>query len=430
MIYCPRGLAYDQYQIEGIKFASARATTLIGDEPGLGKTIQAVGYLNCNPHIESALIVCPASGRVNWPRELAKWLVNPFVQIDLINYERLSKADLSKTYDVAILDEAHYIANASAWRSRYARKIKADRKICMTGTPFSSRPKQLWHLLHWMDEARWPMSSLQEYGERFCAGYWQQFACRRVWNDNGASNMAELRELLSDIMIRRLKKDVLKELPPKRRQVYELPQVGVSKELRKEIKAAAREINKLMDRYEDDIDQMTEHLDVAWSQLAKVRKDTGLASLPTATQVIKDAIEGSGKVIVFAHHTEVIETLADNLREYSPVTFQGSTTTKNRIKAVDTFQDPESQCRVFIGQIQAAGEVITLTASSHVIFVEGSWVPGQITQCEDRAHRKGQTGSVLCQHLVMEGSLDVRMAKTCIRKQRNIDMALNAPEEE
>jgi len=118
MIPCPLNEEYLPYQIEGIEFGRKKNSVLFGDEMGLGKTVEAIGWLNCHPEIDSLLVVCPATLKVNWARELKKWLISPCVEITIINYDMLHTLDTDKVYDVAILDEAHYIKNPKALRSR------------------------------------------------------------------------------------------------------------------------------------------------------------------------------------------------------------------------------------------------------------------------------------------------------------------------
>lgn len=156
-----------------------------------------------------------------------------------------------------------------------------------------------------------------------------------------------------------------------------------------------------------------------------MRHETALAKAPAVVSHLKDAMEGNrDKLIVFVHHKDVIDAMADAMQEVGVVQVTGDTPMAARQDAVDAFQnDPE--VRLFIGNIQAAGVGLTLTASSHVVFAELDWVPGNMTQAEDRAHRIGQKNAVLVQHLVLDGSLDARLARTLIEKQAVLDQALD-----
>jgi SWI/SNF-related matrix-associated actin-dependent regulator of chromatin subfamily A-like protein 1 len=429
MIPCPVNEEYLPYQIEGIEFARIRNSVLFGDEMGLGKTVEAIGWLNCHPEIESLLIVCPATLKVNWARELAKWLISPCVEVTIINYDMLHTLDTERVYDAVILDEAHYIKNPKALRSKHCLKIQAKNKLCLTGTPILSRPIELWHLLHFLAPELWPRGSYMKFAIRYCGAYQRRVRThngwRWVWDMRGATRLDELKMHLSYLMIRRMKSDVLKDLPPKRRQIIELPTVGLNSELRYELKAAATRMEDLINEYAVDVANLDGAITTAWNQMAELRHQAGLAKVAMAVDIIHDAVEASGKVVVFAHHRDVIASLRDALVDYMPAVIHGDTPQAARQGEVDRFQN-DDRVKVFIGQIQAAGVGITLTAASHVIFVELDWTPGIVNQAEDRCHRIGQKNAVLVQHLALENSLDAVMAKTLVRKQSIIEKALDA----
>ena len=138
---------------------------------------------------------------------------------------------------------------------------------------------------------------------------------------------------------------------------------------------------------------------------------------------MKNALLASGKIVVFAHHRDVVREIAAAFED-SVVTLTGDNTTEQRQAAVDRFQE-DAECTLFVGSIRAAGLGLTLTASAHVVFAELDWVPANLTQAEDRTHRIGQRDSVLVQHLVLQNSLDARMVRTLIRKQRVVDKTLD-----
>jgi SWI/SNF-related matrix-associated actin-dependent regulator 1 of chromatin subfamily A len=239
-------------------------------------------------------------------------------------------------------------------------------------------------------------------------------------------------------MVRRLKKDVLAELPPKRRQVIELPSEGVAK------KAASAEMSEwqkhelLLDQLRAAVDSAKEAgnqdeyrravadlrggIGVAFAAMSKVRQATAIAKIPYVIEHVRDAIE-SGPVVLFAYHHAVIEKLVEEFGDRC-VSFTGRHSATERQGAVDAFQRQDGP-PLFIGSIAAAGVGITLTRASHVIFAELDWVPGNMSQCEDRCHRIGQADSVIVQHLVLEGSLDSVMAHKLIQKQEVIDLALD-----
>ena len=452
----PENLSYLPFQRAGISYAIQRQHTLIGDDMGLGKTIQAIGFSNYYPEIKSILIVCPASLKLNWKREFIKWDVKglsvdiaigeefPSTDVAIINYDILSThADKihNKVFDLLIVDEAHYLKNPKTLRcinvfGEEAKKttgIQANRKLFLTGTPILNRPVEGWILFS--NLAPDVFGNYPSFTARYANGHRTNFG----WNAKGASNLDELQvKLRSTIMVRRMKADVLKELPAKRRQIIEFTGEGVRNLVKKEEAAyeahQAELLNLLVDwqlakaeseeAYKEALSAMQDKSGTSFTEFSKVRKEVAQKKLPYVIDHIKTAME-CGKVVVFAHHQSVI----DALKEAFPgaVVITGKTSIQNRQKAVDSFQeDPE--VKLFLGNIQAAGVGLTLTASSHVIFCELSWVPGEVSQAEDRCHRLGQLQSVLVQHLLLEGSIDVTMAKRLIEKQEIIDKALDKSE--
>lgn len=467
-IPAPDGLEYLPYQKAGIAYAMAKGSCLIGDEMGLGKTIQALGVANACEDIKSVLVVCPASLRLNWAREAQKWLVRemsvgvmstndmPPTDVVVTNYDRLIKkpaleALMSRKWDLLVVDEAHYAKNPDAKRTvallgkqgKPRKKIEAkkglvdqsERMILLTGTPLLNRPKELWSLLWGMDHKEW--KSFWAFAKRYCDAHDNGWG----WDVSGSSNLGELQERLrGTCMIRRLKKDVLTELPAKRRQIVPIPPNGASRLLKSEM-SKSRAVNLMAEvviaRACDDqkvyeaavakLEAAVAKLDAAvaaeFAEMAALRKKMGVAKVPHAVEAIESAIESSGKVIAWAHHHDVIDALMDKFGDEA-VSLDGRMKMEDRQRSVDRFQN-DSSVKLFVGQIQAAGVGLTLTASSHEIFVEQDWTPGMMQQAEDRAHRIGQTESVLIQILVFDGSLDSYMAKMLVSKQRVADAVLD-----
>lgn len=408
----PPGLEYLPFQKAGIAFAAKRATTLLADEQGLGKTIEAAGYINCDSSINRVLIVCPASLKLNWRSELKKWLTRRLsvvlgldrgANISIINYDILHKFNWKhEEFDLLILDECQYCKNPTARRSRLALSIKAKRKLFLTGTPILNWPIEIYPLLKALQPGEW--GGKHDFGVRYCDAFPGQWG----WDYTGASNLEELNERLrSTVMIRRLKSDVLKELPPKRRQIIELSGKVPQSEL----------------DYLAAVKKLQNPGQIAFEAMARVRHEDALAKLPACIDFIKDALEESEKIVVFAWHRDVIQRLKTEVG-VNGVVVTGDTPLNVRQAMVHTFQN-DPNCRLFIGNIQAAGVGITLTAASHVIFVELDWTPGVVSQAEDRCHRIGQRDYVLVQHLVLSGSIDAKMAKLLVAKQEVLDKALD-----
>jgi SWI/SNF-related matrix-associated actin-dependent regulator 1 of chromatin subfamily A len=462
------GRAFLPYQRAGIAFALARPNVLIGDDMGLGKTLETIGVINADQELRKILIVCPASLSRNWVREfgmfgsrpltigIATMKAVPATDIVVCTYDvfsrstEASKLILATTWDCLVLDEAHYCKNRDAKRTHVilggGRRGTGDyrpgiqvtkRRLYLTGTPIGNRPIELWPLSHSLAPAEF--GNMMDYAKRYCDATCGRFG----WDFSGSSNLDELQDKLRGLfMLRRLKKDVLAELPAKRRQIIELPadtpalravlklemETGKRNESdMKRLRAAVTAASDDPAAYEAAVAALRKGEQIAFSEISKVRHQTAIAKAPVVAAHVREAVEAGGKIIVFAHHQDVVDHLCAALADLGVVSVTGGTPPAKRQEAVDRFQTDDA-VRVFVGNIQAAGVGITLTASAHVIFAELDWVPGNVSQAEDRAHRLGQLCSVLVQHLVLEGSIDCKMAATLTEKQKVLDAALDTVE--
>lgn len=459
-IPCPDGLAYRPFQRAGIAYAMSRQGTLIADEMGLGKTIQAIGVINADPKISQVLIVCPATLKLNWFNELSKWLTRrftigiadskcwPTTSIVIINFDILVKwpKRLATYWDLIIIDEAQRVKNRKAKRTQAlfgyqpSRKedpslakapLSARRKICLTGTPIENNPDEAWTLLNFLDPERWP--KYWSFVSKYCGVDNNGFGVKV----GSGKNLDQLQRTLREtIMIRRLKADVLKELPPKTRSIVLMdasayPEIllrerGEVSELEElEIES---ELAKMDDdaTFEEKAKALTHKRDSRMKVIATLRHDTALAKVTKLglADIIAEEARELGKLIVFAHHKDVLDVLEQAFKPHEVVRIDGDVEPNLRQGIVDRFQkDPGTIC--FLGSIRACGEGITLTASSNVFFVEEDWTPGRMCQAEDRAHRIGQRDSVNVRHYVVNGSLDARMVQTIIRKLEIIDKAMD-----
>jgi SWI/SNF-related matrix-associated actin-dependent regulator 1 of chromatin subfamily A len=442
----PPGFEYLPFQRAAVAYALSRNNTLLADEMGLGKTIEALGVINADPSARKILIVCPASLKLNWARECERWLVEERrigvagktfpadAEVVIVNYAMLGKwaAELGGDWDVLVADECHYVKNKDAKRSKHLYAIRAKRKLLLTGTPILNRPVELQPIAGLLDPDTF--GHFWRFAKRYCNPQRNRFG----WDFSGASNLSELHETLrSTIMVRRTKAEVLSELPPKRRQVIELPSDALADLVRVEERAWAeheRRLARLRVRSgearaggagatEQELRELREGVHVAFGELSKLRHATALAKVPLIVDHVKNALLASGKLVVFAHHRDVVHEIAAAFGE-AAVTLTGDDTVAQRQAAVDRFQG-DADCTLFVGSIRAAGLGLTLTASAYVVFAELDWVPANLTQAEDRTHRIGQRDSVLVQHLVLQNSLDARMVRTLIRKQRIIDETLD-----
>lgn len=406
------------YQLEGVKqlvsFVEKRKAAILADEPGLGKTAQVAEYIR-QTKPQKTLIVCPASLRVNWDIELRQWGAGDyFYTILSYDYVGKRKAKDFGAHDLIVFDEAHYLKNPSAKRTKTCLALQAEQRLFLTGTPVVNRPMDLYPIL----QSVGIKMDRTAFGKRYCNGHlvtirWKPVR-KQAWDFTGASNQDELnRALRNSCMVRRTKAEVLGELPAKVRQVIELEYDAYEPA---SLKAA---VLRYLDGFQAAADNLEELRRVAFTELATARLDTAREKLPHVISFISDLLEETPKVVVFAHHREIIENLA-SAWPGETVKLYGGMTDAAKDANVRAFQN-DPTVRVFVGQIQAAGTGITLTAASTVVFAELDWVPGNILQAEDRCHRLGQQDSVRVIHLAAKGSIDARMIQLLVAKQENIE---------
>jgi SWI/SNF-related matrix-associated actin-dependent regulator 1 of chromatin subfamily A len=389
----------------------------------LGETIQAIGLINADPSLNRVLIVCPASLKLNWAKEIRKWRTRPLTVeivngsnrmpqggVAVINYDILSRHEAAlneREWDCVILDEAIIRRttkrNAPGSRTRFPQK----KRLYLTGTPISNRPVELFPLISALGPERWNKKTFFSFAKRYCGAKQVPAGRKMVWDSSGATRLDELqKELRSTMMIRRRKADVLKELPPKRRAIVELEGDDTIKaiaaremaawEARKaEIEALRESANLVLEindkeAYASAVVALRNAASAAFTEMSAVRHECAVAKAPLAVKFITEQLEGSdGKIVVFAHHRDVAEIAKNQLAPYNPVMVIGGMSAEAKNSSVERFQnDPAS--RVFIGNIQAAGVDLTPAASSHVIFLELDWVPASVSQAEDRCVMGGQ----------------------------------------
>ncbi len=423
------------YQAAGVEvmqeeFALGRTAMLLADEPGLGKTPQTARLADAM-NWQRLLVVCPASLRLNWVRELQRWRktgADPVAVLDskefpksgcttVVSWDILVRpqwADVLSLYpfDALVCDESHYLRNTTSKRTKAVLGDKGLRtsikhRLFLSGTPIANRAHEIFQLCKIFNRSAFPWT----YTE-FCARYHTGMDDRGTPQGSRNEDDLYIRLRGSGFMVRRRKADVLPDLPRKRHQLVVFPADGAMRKiLRKEEPFDAREI--------------MEHGVPVGSALPEIRKEMGIAKASLCVQYIADLLDGGvDKIIVGAYHTEVIARLEEGLSEYGTVVIQGETPPRKRQEAVDLFQADE-RVRVFVGQLTAAGMGLTLTAAADVVFVEASWVPGDNEQFTDRAHRIGQRGSVLAHYLVVEGSLDAKILGSAARKAEGINKIMD-----
>lgn len=459
-IPAPEGLEYMGFQKAGIAYALQRKDTLIADEMGLGKSIQALGFVNALKP-KNVLVICPSTLIFNWRNEAMKWLVGDYEVFPvnskrdvvpnrdgmfvIVNYEKLTGTSalaesLTRVWDVLVVDEVHMIKNINAERTKAVigengLMRRAHRCLFLSGTPIENYPKEIWPVAAVMCPAKF--GDWWEFARRYCGLHQEERNGRVVWVTEGSSNLAELQQRLrSTFMVRRLKRDVLTELPPKRRQLIALedskvdwskhPQFKRWKEIYEkqyDERMAKLEAAKTESEYKEAALSLEKFTGIAFDEMSEFRHTTAMAKLPLCIKYIEDMLaSGVENLVVFAHHVDVIEKLLEHFED-DAVAVYGKTSREEREKNVKLFQDLKK--RVFIGQIRTAGVGITLTAANTVVFVEIDWVPGVLSQCEDRLCRIGQKKMVHVIHLILGNTLDANMVQKVVAKQIVIDKALD-----
>jgi len=424
----PRPFEFQKDVILDVEDFDGRA--LCSLEMGLGKTLISLGILR-RQRIESfpAVVVCPASVKHFWEAEAIRMGIRPTVlegqkvpkgrklkppRLTIINYDILRfwvPLLIKQGISTLILDETQYIANRATKRTRACTQLgrKAKHVLALSGTPLVNRPAELWPTLHIIRPDIY--KSFWSYAQRYCRP-------RRTpwgWDYSGASNTDDLhRKLTRTGMVRRLKRDVLRDLPDKMRSVVPVPIT----DMKEYVMARDNFISWLKQRRADRVvtAQKAEQLTKIGYLLRLCAKLKLKSVVEWCNEFLDDSDE---KLVIFAVHRKMIEALNRRVGGGKHVIVDGSVTGRMRKIAVDQFQrDPKT--RVFIGNIKAAGVGITLTAASNVAFAELYWRPGDFTQAEDRCHRIGAESTVWAHYLVAHGTIEERLAQIIQEKQQVI----------
>jgi SWI/SNF-related matrix-associated actin-dependent regulator 1 of chromatin subfamily A len=432
------------YQVEGAKFLAEKGRALLADDMGLGKSAQAIRACDEVGPAE-VLVICPASVVENWKREIMRFRTTMWGW-SVVSYDRAARDGWRPDFDVLILDEAHYLKNHKAKRTKaiFGPKCdgvgglveKARHVFCLTGTPTPNNPSELWPMLRAvMPETicgpggatgATSADAIEQPRKQTPLSYWRfvQRYCRT--RDNGfgiqivgGKNLDELKQRIAPFVLRRKKEDVLKDLPPIR--FDELPLDAGS--MRACMNLSSAELARVEEALKDGV----EGLRKIAPHVAQLRHVTGTAkAFAAAAWMVEQFENGLEKLVVFAHHHDVIKILAAELeqKKIGRAVVTGETPSVLRAGYVDYFQR-EPSCRAFIGQIQAAGTGITLTAASDVLFVESSWVPAENEQAAMRIHRIGQKNACIVRFATLAGSIDEQIQRAVLRKTADIAKLFN-----
>ncbi len=402
-----KGGTLKKYQEEGVwqtEFWNGRI--LIADEMGLGKTVEALAWLQLHPEARPAIIVTTASAKHNWAREANKWMTSPKVQvlqgetnmhpignILIINYDILD-AWKDVLYDLepkaVVLDECHNIKNDKAKRTKAAFKVckGVEHVLSLSGTPILNRPVEIYNAVKITKPTLFP--NKWAFLQRYCGAKYTGFG----WDFNGASNIEELHKILKEnVMVRRLKKDVLTELPDK---TYSF--IPVEIENRKEYERAEKDVIGYIRHKKGEECAMKAQGAETLVMIEELKTLAVKGAFHMVVEYIKEFLETTDKkLVVFGIHQFVLESLIDIFQDTCTYIY-GGTPQNKRQKMVDEFQT-NPNIRLFFGNIKAAGVAITLTAASDVLFLELPWTPGELAQAIDRVHRITQEERVTVRFL-------------------------------
>lgn len=427
------------HQIEGIEALLSHDRFILALDMGAGKT-----YITIMSAIESKaqkiLIVCPASLKINWKKEIEMCGENPndIVVISgskwetgykwtIVNYDilknfhtvpdrrkkdqKLIKSIIDENFDVIIGDECHLLKNTSANRTKlfndFAEKYK--KLWLLTGTPITNRPIDYYNLLHLVKSRL--ASSWVGFVKRYCNA--KQFygkGGRKIWDTKGASNLDELRENTKDVLLRKRKEEML-DLPEKIVQ-------PIYQELTNK-----KEYEKIVGEYQDWLEHKKEiTLALQLAKLVELRQFLAMEKLQSTIEIAESAIEEDKKVIIFTNFTQPLMELQKHFGKKC-VIHNGQMTKAQKEHSVEEFQTNDN-VKVFIGNIISAGIGITLNEAQLVIFNDLSWLPADHLQAQDRAHRIGQKNNVNVYYNIIDETLDLFLFQALMKKMKIIDTVM------
>lgn len=424
------------FQKEGSAWLATKRLALLADEMGLGKSAQAITAAD-DIAAKNVLVLCPAVARINWDCEFRKF--SPYSRkfhIALDGKVRPPRGSLICSYDLAVrfnekgwldgsyfhvgvLDEGHFLKSMDAKRTKAVMGKDGVIRHCervwmLSGTPMpNGNPGELWVMLYTFGRTKLPY---MQFLTRFCAfapnrgpysGMMQIVGTRK-------DRLEELKDLLRPIVLRRMKKDVL-DLPEMLFGDVAVLPGAVPSHLIMDCDPA------LINEESEIVAKNMLRLEALAGSVSTLRRYVALQKIQPVADLLSGELDQKlySKIVVFATHVDVVKELARRLERFNPVTITGETPPKERHARQERFQT-DSGCHLLIGNIQAAGIAITLTAASQVLFVEQSWVPAENAQAAMRCHRIGQRFPVTVRCVALADSIDEKVTATLRRKSKDI----------
>ena len=419
------------FQRAGVAYVLKARRTFLADEQGLGKTVQALAALEADGAYP-AVVVCPASLKLNWQRETEHWLPErsltvvsgtgatpKLADITILNYDivHAHRARLSLARPRAlVLDESHYVKNPRAKRTKAVRRLaeglpEGALRLALTGTPVMNHPDELIAQLR-------VLGRLEEFGSgaRFSRRFQGVGAEERIhWH------------LRRSCFVRRLKADVLPQLPRKRQVV-----VPVALENEREYRLAEQDVIAWLREQPLDLSELDRRVAAALraerlAQLNALKRLAARGKLAPALAWIDDFLASDEPLVVFAGHREVQDLVLERFPDAAHLL--GRDSAQAREDAVRAFQDPDGP-QLIVCSTRVGAQGITLTRASNVAFLDLEWTPAIHDQAEDRCHRIGQEDAVTAWYLLAAETIDETMIELIARKRGIVDAVTDGRRDE
>lgn len=458
----PDGRSSKRYQDAGVEYALARDNCIIGDQPGVGKSAQGV-FISNALKAKRTLVVCPASLRLNWEREVWLWSTKEnvrtypvmkatdgisadadftIISYDLLRNPAILEAVMDLRWDHVIADEAHALKDPKG--NKRTKPFTAPNLLpnvtgrfsLLTGTLLPNQPIECYNAIRMCNWGAIDEASLEDFRNFYYAEgggmimgkvfdeETQADVFKLHWSQkvrNVPRNLDDLQyRLRKHVMVRRLKEQVLHELPPKQWHPFPLEiTAGIRKALNHPGWSMAEKL------YDLDPKKFASDIPIDGA-ISTARLELGIAKAPSVVDYIEELLDsGVHKIVVGCWHIQVLDFMREKLKKYGLSYMDGRTSDANKQRGVDAFQQDEG-VRIMLGQMLPLGEGWTLTKAQDVVLAEPFWVPGKNDQLLDRCHRFGQTGNVIGHIPVVPGTLDERILASVIDKDENIHLALDA----
>lgn len=440
------------YQILALrKMNRLQGRVIVAQDMGLGKTFQFLLWARLQDDSLPIILICPSIVKWQWDAEVRAELTGSCYvcsgrkpprslrerasilkhDVLIINYEILRRwLPLLRKFKAATicLDEAHRVKNTDSKTFSYVEKLvltnldedvpkpRSQYCVALTGTPLTSHPIELWSIVHLTHPSLWP--SRFNYAWRYCSPKKTPWG----WNLQGHARKKELHNILRrQVMIRQRKKDCLKELPPKQRQIIPL-QISD----RKEYAEAERDIVAWIAKTSPEKAARAKKA-TSLIRLGQLKKLAASLKIEAVVEWVVSFLEGSNeKLVIYGHHVEFLKQLKERLNKYEPVLVNGTITEKNRRLAIQKFIK-QKRCRLFIANMKAAGTGIDglQKVCQSMAVVEMGWTPGEHNQAEDRLWRMGQGARVMIYYLIAKGTIEDDVSALIYEKQLVIDAIMD-----